>query len=491
MKFPSSPVTLAIAAGAAVAVLLWSRKRSSPTRKEIKDGKEVEVFVDFPTMDGGLPILGNFTALFNRDSLSQTIAKYGKAFYFYLGTIKFLFLYGGEYHKWAFVKGENKYVTAGWPPRWKKLMGEKSVTAAIGSEHRKLRQLLSKGLSRSTISYFYPSLRANARKSLQDLVEASENGTKDIEPIQTARLFTYNAICGFIGCADPKHEEVFRSLRADFVIWSDGLGDLLMPEWLPWFSPYVKAMQARQRIHEAVTRVVFERRERMKAGEEFKDCLGHLMTAKDEDGEEFSVDAICDNFIILAFAGNDTATTTICNLLHILLFQINPDELAALKDELVELEEPIAETTINSLPVLDAFIKEVLRIHPPVVGVFKQMTQDEELEPGKIVKAGTYLNLPIIENHYQEHIFPNPDQFLLSRFLVDEVDKNYPHDFAPFGNGQRMCMGMQLAKTELKLFVAELIRNFDIEKSSKPSKVEVFPFNIRVPSVKIRQKLHQ
>ncbi|KAJ3106696.1 hypothetical protein HDU97_005848 [Phlyctochytrium planicorne] len=485
------PFTVAAAGAAAVAVYLWS-KRSS--KKAIKNENEEgdQEYADFPVVDGALPVLGHFLKTFSgaqKDFFRAAVGKYGNAFYVFLGNLKLLVLNGAEYHKWSYIKGEDKYISGGWPPRWKTLLGEKSIQVSGGKFHRKLRQLIAKGVSRSTLSVFYPTLRENSRKVLNDLVRLSENGKKVILPIDAARIFTFNAICGFIGCSDAEHVKKFEALREDFITWSQGLNDFFIPEWLP-FSPYGKAMAARRRIADVVTKVIIERKERAAKGEVFNDALGIFITARDEDGEEFGIQEIADNFIPLAFAGYDTTSSTICNVLHILLNEIHEDELSALKEEVLALEDPIDESTLNSLPILDAFVKEVLRIAPPAASTFKQTTEDVDLEPGKKLKKGTLLLLPILANHYQEDIYPQPEKFRFSRFLTDEVDKKHPLDYIPFGSGPRLCLGMQLARTEVKMILVEVMRNFNIVKGGETI-YEPVPFNIRIPRILISHKTLQ
>lgn len=57
-------------------------------------------------------------------------------------------------------------------------------------------------------------------------------------------------------------------------------------------------------------------------------------------------------------------------------------------------------------------------------------------------------------------VYPEPLKFQPERFLKD--GKLYiPDSFVQFGTGQRMCLGSQLARMELFLFLSNLINNFD------------------------------
>ena len=50
--------------------------------------------------------------------------------------------------------------------------------------------------------------------------------------------------------------------------------------------------------------------------------------------------------------------------------------------------------------------------------------------------------------------------FFPFRFLDDEGKFFKPEYFVPFGHGKRMCLGEPLARAELFIFFAALVRNF-------------------------------
>ncbi|KAJ3095703.1 hypothetical protein HDU96_001088 [Phlyctochytrium bullatum] len=484
----SSPSTVIVAAGAAGTVLAIAAAYyfMQPAKKsdETPEG-------DFPYYKGH-PIFGVTLDLFTANvaqmyaNLRKTL---GDAFYVWSLGSKTLMLFGGEHHKWALQKGDGKYVGAGWPSRWRDLIGAESLAFADKSNHRKFRTLLSKGISKTVISSFYTSLRRNCNSVLQGLAAQSKQGTVDVRPFHTTKQFTYSAVASFLAHADPAHEQILLDHRDDFFTWSEGLGDFVVPAWFgPRFSAYVRGMEARKRIEVSLTKIIKERRERMDKGETFVDSLGHLMDATDEEGNSLSPVQICDNFINLAFAGFDTTAGSICSIFHVLLHQISTEDLDMLRTEILSLEEPIEEETLNNLPVLDAFVKELLRLWAPVPGVLKKMEEDAVLPDGRLVKKDTPIMVHFLSNNYNEAFFPEPEAFRISRFLVDQVDKKHPNEFTPFSVGVRMCLGYQLAKLEMKMFTVELIRNFELMKGDKKSELSAFPIWCMVPYIRLKEK---
>ncbi|KAJ3213238.1 hypothetical protein HDU67_003137 [Dinochytrium kinnereticum] len=480
MSSAPSTAVVVVTAGAAVAagVILWSALTRKPPAR------------DFPKLPGSLPVIGNMAMLSRNmpEVIDQARNKLGNAFWVQTFGMTMLLLLGGENNKWALLKGDGKYITFGWPERWKALLGPSSLTFKDKAEHRQMRTLLSKGLARSVISFFYPSLVKNSAKIIGELAIASEQGTKDIQPLATAKIFTYEAICSFLACGDPQHEEALKSLREDFLIWSNGLGDLIVPAWMSYISPFAKAMAARGRILEALAKIVADRRARMEHGEIFQDSIGILLEAKDEEGNMLSDVDIGDSFITLAFAGFDTTAGSISSVFHILMNEISEEDLELLRAEISGLPESVDESTLTSLPVLDAFVKETLRLYAPVPGVFKRAREDIVMDDGRAIKGGTMLQVNFIANHQNPEIYPDPKQFKLSRFLLDEVDKKFPMEYTPFSVGARMCLGFQLAKLEMKVFILELFRGFELTQGSKPTEFHIFPMRIANPHLRLRRK---
>ena len=65
--------------------------------------------------------------------------------------------------------------------------------------------------------------------------------------------------------------------------------------------------------------------------------------------------------------------------------------------------------------------------------------------------------------HQREDIYPEHQQFKPERFLEREFD---PYEFFPFGGGKRRCIGEALAMMELKLVLATIVAEYDLELNS-------------------------
>ena len=63
-------------------------------------------------------------------------------------------------------------------------------------------------------------------------------------------------------------------------------------------------------------------------------------------------------------------------------------------------------------------------------------------------------------------IYPNPEDFAPERFAEPKgQDKAHPCAWIPFGRGSHTCMGMHMARLEVKTFFAHVLARFRIEVS--------------------------
>ncbi|OWA50099.1 putative Cytochrome P450 2U1 [Hypsibius exemplaris] len=82
---------------------------------------------------------------------------------------------------------------------------------------------------------------------------------------------------------------------------------------------------------------------------------------------------------------------------------------------------------------------------------------------GFTIPKGSMLAANLYSIHRDTRWWTNPDDFDPTRFLDANKKLLRPDGFAPFSIGKRACLGEALAKMELFLFIANLIRCFTLE----------------------------
>lgn len=253
--------------------------------------------------------------------------------------------------------------------------------------------------------------------------------------------------------------DVFQSpLTSAFLFfrsWQKDLG-----AWSPWGY----FLRQQKQLDKLIYQEIAERRE--EDNQDRQDILSLLMSARDEQGQPMTDQELRDELMSLMFAGHETTATSIAWALYWVhsIPEVRQKLLAEL-DSLGESPEPMA---IAKLPYLNAVCQETLRICPVAMLTFPRVVQEPtellnyHLEPGMVLVGCIYLI------HQREDIYPEPKQFKPERFL----DKQYsPYEFIPFGGGARRCIGEALAQLELKLALATILLNYEIDlASNKPEK---------------------
>ncbi|XP_063918257.1 cytochrome P450 306a1-like [Zophobas morio] len=118
---------------------------------------------------------------------------------------------------------------------------------------------------------------------------------------------------------------------------------------------------------------------------------------------------------------------------------------------------------LQNLPYTHATISEVSRIRTVVpLGFPHYALEDIQIENFKIPKGCMILSL-LWAIHMDQKFWKNPEEFSPDRFLDDEGRFLQLEAFLPFQTGKRMCVGEELGKMMMFLFVATVVKNFKIE----------------------------
>ncbi|KAK9096922.1 hypothetical protein Sjap_022419 [Stephania japonica] len=120
---------------------------------------------------------------------------------------------------------------------------------------------------------------------------------------------------------------------------------------------------------------------------------------------------------------------------------------------------------VSEMVYVHAVVKETLRMRPvaPTAVPHKAAT-DSELK-GLKVKQGTALLVNLYALLNDEKAWKEPKRFVPERFVkrdgvLDDLKKMERY-YVPFGAGRRACPGMELAKVELAVVVANLVNTFE------------------------------
>ncbi|KAF2034988.1 cytochrome protein [Setomelanomma holmii] len=143
---------------------------------------------------------------------------------------------------------------------------------------------------------------------------------------------------------------------------------------------------------------------------------------------------------------------------------------AVLRKELVEVmpdanvAPPLVQ--LEKLPYLSACVEEAIRL------ACGQMTRSPRVASRPIpygaytIPPGTNISLDTWHMHHNKHIFPDSFAFKPLRWLGNPTapsGKPLKHYMVSFGKGTRNCLGINLARAEITIGLALLVRRFEFE----------------------------
>ena len=200
------------------------------------------------------------------------------------------------------------------------------------------------------------------------------------------------------------------------------------------------------------------------------DFLNILLTARDETGVTLSDQEICDEVDTFVFEGHDTTSSAMTWLLYYLA--LYPEHQETCRNEILECfnEDELELNDLSKLGFLDMFIKETLRLRPPVYCVLKQI--ESPICIGRhLIPSGTIVDIAILSMHTSREVWPDPFKFDPMRFSAEK--KINPFSYLPFSAGERNCIGQAFAVNELKVVCSLILKKYRLELAEKLVEPEI------------------
>ena len=173
-----------------------------------------------------------------------------------------------------------------------------------------------------------------------------------------------------------------------------------------------------------------------------RDDLSTVIALGEIDGAPIGHREAMSYYAIVATAGHDTTSSTAAGGLRALIE--NPGEMAKLKADPALIPQAV---------------EEMIRWVTPVKHFMRTATEDCELG-GQAIKAGDGLTLFYWSGNRDERVFDDPFAFKVDRATNPQV---------AFGHGVHLCLGLHLARMELRALFAELLPRLDsIELAGEP-----------------------
>lgn len=200
--------------------------------------------------------------------------------------------------------------------------------------------------------------------------------------------------------------------------------------------------------------------------------LDILLKAKQLD-QSITFDDIREEVDTFMFEGHDTtaaAASWACQLIG-----SHPEVQKKLHKEIDLIfgksERHISNDDLKELKYLDLVIKETLRLFPSVPYFGRTLSEDCDVGGYKVPKGETAVIFAYMI-HRDEKFYPDPEKFDPDRFLPENTKNRHPYSYIPFSAGRRNCIGQRFALMEEKVFLAKILRRFEIRSIKTIDEIE-------------------
>jgi cytochrome P450 len=329
------------------------------------------------------------------------------------------------------------------------LFGPKSLLRLADEAHNRERKLM--------MPPFHGERMRGWAKSIADIGRnAFAVGTDPIRALDITRHTTLEVILRLVfGVRDDARVAAFQqaieawaaSIDPSFIFLP-----VLAHDWLG-LSPYARY----RKLSERVDVMLYEQIAAVRAAPPSDDVLSMLVHARYDDGTGMDDVSLRDNLRTLLFAGHDT--TAIILSWALWFVHRNPAVLTRLRSELDALGSDVEPDALSRISYLNAVVDETLRIRP-----INPETQRRLAKPWKLgewqLPTGVTVCVNQVLLHFDPELWDRPEAFDPERFMGQPPSASI---YAPFGGGNRRCLGATFARYEAAIVLGTILREYEFE----------------------------
>ncbi|CAO2657592.1 Nn.00g037180.m01.CDS01 [Neocucurbitaria sp. VM-36] len=384
---------------------------------------------------------------------------------------------------WRDIYGHGSKVGQGSPPpkhfqRYGKDPSgiESIVNTHDDAKHGQIRRIFSPAFSDRALTQQAPLFQRYVDQLVQVLKDGikQSNGEKQFDMVKMYNFTTFD-IMGDLAFGESLHmldsgkydawvTMVFQSVKLGtrmnilqgYYPLASAVMDTLMQKL---FAKQIEVFNSH-----AVTRVT----KRLEKGRDSEgvDIWDLVLGQQDKGKEGLSRKQMDVNASLFMLAGTETTATLLSGLTYFLLK--NPVSMEKLTKEIrsaFSSSKDISMEAIAKLPYLNACIKEGLRRYPPLpVGLPHLTPANGSTICGQYVPPEMTVAAHHLVVYSSPKVFKDPLSFIPERWMGEE---KYAADdrsaLQPFSVGSRDCLGKNMAYHEMRLILAKVVYNFDLD----------------------------
>ncbi|ARV59285.1 cytochrome P450 [Nostocales cyanobacterium HT-58-2] len=338
------------------------------------------------------------------------------------------------------------------------LFGSSSIVLQEGRSHNRQRQLLMPPFHGDCMKTYGQAICQITAEVTQNWTQGTTISMQQVMPDITLQIILQVVFGLSPGARYQKLKELLSSLLEDVTkpLYSTLFFFPPLQKDLGAWSPWGNFQRRREEIDKLIYAEIDERRLSHDASR--TNILSLLMSARDENGEQMTDKELRDQLVSLLLLGYETTAGVLAWVFY--LIHSHSEVKDKLMQELHTLSDTPNSETITQLPYLSAVCQETLRVHPIALICTPRMVKDTVEIASQKFTSGTVLVPCIYLAHRRAETYPEPEKFKPERFLNQKFS---PYEYLPFGGGYRGCIGAAFSMYEMKLVIATILSQFQLE----------------------------
>ncbi|XP_057356233.1 cytochrome P450 2J2 isoform X1 [Manis pentadactyla] len=428
---------------------------------------------NYPPGPPSLPIFGNFFQLdFKQNHLEfqRLVKKYGNIFSFQFGALSSVVITGLPLIKEVLVHQAQIFVNRPVTPIRERVFKEKGVIMSNGQVWKEQRRFTLMTLRNFGLGK--KSLEERIQEEAQHLIQAiEEEKGQPFNPHFKINNAVSNIICSItfgerFEYQDDQFQELLRLL--DEVVCLEPSMWCQLYNVFPWImkflpGPHQTLFSNWEKLKLFIAHMIEDHKKDWNPVEtrDFIDAfLKEIEKYSGNATSSFNEENLIYTTLDLFFAGTETTSTTLrWGLLYLALNPGLQEKVQAEIDRVLGQSQQPSTAARESMPYTNAFIHEVQRMGNIIpLNVPREVTVDTTVA-GYHLPKGTIVLTNLTALHRDPAEWATPDTFNPEHFLENGQFKRR-EAFLPFSVGKRVCLGEQLAKSELFIFFTSLVQKF-------------------------------